>query len=85
MNATFSSDGRLTFSGWLLNQLDSPGFARRIKNLLSVEEGYKGGPFLSRRFYRCSTNFNRTAVIRLLKQISRTTNKKSAYGGFPAP
>ena len=28
------SDGRLTLSGWLLNQLDSPGFAWRTKNLL---------------------------------------------------
>ena len=28
------SDGRLTLSGWLLNQLDSPDFAWRTKNLL---------------------------------------------------
>jgi hypothetical protein len=46
MNAKFGSDGRLTLSGWLLNQLDSPGFAWRTKNLLSVEEEYEGGPFL---------------------------------------
>jgi pantothenate kinase-related protein Tda10 len=34
MNAKLGSDGRLTLSGWLLNQLDSPDFAWRTKNLL---------------------------------------------------
>jgi hypothetical protein len=32
MNAKLGSDGRLTLSGWLLNQLDSPSFAWRTKN-----------------------------------------------------
>ena len=45
------SDGRLTLSGWLLNQLDSPGFAWLSKNLFPVREGYEGGPCVSRRFY----------------------------------
>jgi len=34
MNAKLGSDGRLTLSGWLLNQLDLSGFAWRTKNLL---------------------------------------------------
>jgi len=36
INAKLGSDGRLTLSGWLLNQLDSPSFAWRTKNLLLV-------------------------------------------------
>ena len=31
MNAKLGSDGRLSLSGWLLDQLDSPGFAWRTK------------------------------------------------------
>ena len=38
MNAKLGSDGRLTLSGWLLNQLDSPGFAWRTKNRRSLSE-----------------------------------------------
>src|SRR4030065_2790304 len=34
INAKLGSDGRLTLSGWLLNQLVSPSFAWRTKNLL---------------------------------------------------
>jgi hypothetical protein len=34
MNAKLGSDGRLTLSGWFLNQLDSPDFAWRTKNSL---------------------------------------------------
>jgi hypothetical protein len=34
MNAKLGSDGRLTLSGWLLNQLDLSGFAWRTKNSL---------------------------------------------------
>jgi hypothetical protein len=34
INAKLGSDGRLTLSGWLLSQLDSPGFAWRTKNSL---------------------------------------------------
>jgi len=34
MNAKLGSDGRLTLSGWLRNQLDSPSFAWRTKNLV---------------------------------------------------
>jgi hypothetical protein len=34
MNAKLGSDGRLTLSGWLLNQLDFPDFAWRTKNSL---------------------------------------------------
>jgi len=48
MNAKLGSDGRLTLSGWLLKQPDSPGFAWRTKNLLSVGEGYD---LISRQIY----------------------------------
>jgi len=34
IDAKLGSDGRLTLSGWLLNQLDSPDFAWRTKNSL---------------------------------------------------
>jgi len=34
MNAKLGSDGRLTLSRWLFNQLDSPVFAWRTKNFL---------------------------------------------------
>ncbi|MBU1206698.1 MAG: hypothetical protein KKH04_07210, partial [Proteobacteria bacterium] len=34
INAKLGSDGRLTLSGWLFNQLDSPDFAWRTKNSL---------------------------------------------------
>jgi len=34
MNTKLGYDGRLTLSGWLLNQPDSPTFAWRTKHLL---------------------------------------------------
>jgi len=34
IDAKLGSDGRLTLSGWLFNQLDSPDFAWRTKNSL---------------------------------------------------
>ena len=34
MNAKLGSDGRLTLSRWLPNQLDSPDFAWRTKKML---------------------------------------------------
>ena len=34
INAKLGSDGRLTLSGWLFNQLDCADFAWRTKNLL---------------------------------------------------
>jgi hypothetical protein len=37
INAKLGSDGRLTLSGWLLNQLDSSVFAWRPKNSLLGE------------------------------------------------
>ena len=37
IDAKLGSDGRLTLSGWLLNQLDSPDFAWRTKNSLLGE------------------------------------------------
>jgi len=36
IDAKLGSDGRLTLSGWLFNQLDFPGFAWRTKNSLSM-------------------------------------------------
>jgi hypothetical protein len=41
MNAKLGSDGRLTLSGWLLNQLDSPDFAWRTKNSLLDEQNIR--------------------------------------------
>jgi hypothetical protein len=43
MNAKLGSDGRLTLSGWPLNQPDSPSFTWRTKNLLLCQEDTKAG------------------------------------------
>jgi len=53
MNAKLGSDGRLTLSGWLLNQLDSPSFAWRTKTLL-FDKGSIGWLFLPVKGYLAS-------------------------------
>jgi len=52
MNAKLGSDGRLTLSGWFLNQLDSPSFVWRTKALLSVVESIVGLVLRVKGYYR---------------------------------
>jgi hypothetical protein len=53
INAKLGSDGRLTLSGWFLNQLDSQSFSWSTKALLSTY-GSIGGLFWGVKGYHAS-------------------------------